>query len=133
MSWKSLVSAGLLCVMASPVLAAPTLTVTGSRRTTSTTGANNVRIWNIAVAPDLAHHPTGSPLALELAFRATGGNILGISSDQNEAPEATRVEKEDDPNGQPGERVFGWETLTDLGAGNMKPVGTQFSGADAVA
>ncbi|HEY3391536.1 MAG TPA: dockerin type I domain-containing protein [Lacipirellulaceae bacterium] len=132
MSWKSLVSAGLVCVLAAPVLAAPTLTVTGGRRTTSTTGANNVRIWNVAVSPDLALDPAGSPLALELGFRATGGNILGISSLQNMAPEATRVEKEDDPNGQPGQQVFGWETLVDLGGGNMKPVGTQVgSGADA--
>jgi hypothetical protein len=123
MSWKSLVSAGLLCVLASPVLAAPELKVTGGRRTTTTTGANNVRVWNVAVSPDLALDATGSPLALELGFRATGGNILSISTAQNSgpAPEIIRVEHSDNP----GAQVFGWEALTDVGGGNMQAVGLQ--------
>jgi hypothetical protein len=135
MSWKSLVSAGLLCVLASPLLAAPTLTVTGGRRTTTTTGANNVRIWNVAVSPDLALDPTGSPLALELGFRATGGNILGISSTQNQTPEVNRVEHTDNP----GAVIFGWETLSDTDGdgsvetnGDDEPVGHQVgTGANA--
>jgi hypothetical protein len=95
------------------------------------------RVWNVAVAPDLTASPTGSPLALELGFRATGGNILSITGAQNAKPAIpdpapARVEHEDDPNGQPGNVIFGWETLTDVGAGNMQPIGTQIgTGANA--
>jgi hypothetical protein len=129
MSWKSIVTAGLLCVLASPAFADPTLTVTGGRQTRTAVVANQKRVWNIAVAPDLTASPTGSPLAIELGFRATGGNILSISGAQN-AP--SRVEHEDDPNGQPGNTIFGWEALTDVGAGNMRPIGTQIgTGANA--
>jgi hypothetical protein len=131
MSWKSIVTAGLLCVLASPVFADPTLTVTGGRLTRTAVPANLKRVWNVAVAPDLTASPSGSPLAVELGFRATGGNILSISSDQNEP---SRVEHEDDPNGQPGNVIFGWETLTNLGGTppNMQPIGTQIgTGANA--
>jgi hypothetical protein len=124
MSWKSIVTAGLLCVVASPSFADPTLTVTGSRLTLPPVPANARRVWNIAVAPDLALSPTGSPLAVELGFRATGGNIISASAAQN----ATRVEHADNP----GNVVFGWEALTDVGGGNMQPVGIQVgTGANA--
>lgn len=116
MNCKRLATACLLCVLATPVLADPTLTMMGGRR-----------IWNIAVAPDLVISPGGTPLALELGFRAVGGDILGVSAAQNMPPIATRVEHLN-----PGEVIFGWETLTDLGDGNMKPVGTQVgTGANA--
>jgi hypothetical protein len=130
MSWKSIVTAGVLCVLASEAFAqGPTLAVTGGRQTRTAVAGNLRRVWNVAVAPDLTVSPTGSPLAVELGFRATGGNILSISGAQN-AP--SRVEHEDDPNGQPGETIFGWETLVDVGAGNMKPIGTQIgTGANA--
>ncbi len=134
MSWKSIVSAGVLCVLASPVFGDPTLTVTGSRLTLPPVPANARRVWNVAVSPDLVLSPTGSPLAVELGFRATGGNIISISGAQN-AP--SRVEHEDDPNGQPGNRIFGWEAQVDVGGGNMQPIGTQVgtgaATADAVA
>jgi hypothetical protein len=68
--------------------------------------------------------PDGSPLALELGFRATGGNILSASAAQN----FVRVEHTDNA----GNAIFGWETLTDVGGGNMKPVGIQIgTGANA--
>ena len=86
MSWKSIVTAGVLCVLASPAFADPTLTVTGGRQTRTAVVANQRRVWNVAVAPDLTASPTGSPLAVELGFRATGGNILSISGAQNAAP-----------------------------------------------
>jgi hypothetical protein len=126
MSWKSIVSAGVLCVLASPVFADPTLVITGSRNNRAATPR---KVWNVAIAPDLTASPGGSPLAVELGFRAIGGNIISISSDQNEP---SRVEKEDDPNGQPGNVIFGWEALTDVGGGNMQPIGTQVgTGANA--
>jgi len=94
-------------------------------------------VWNVAVAPDLTASPTGTPLAIELGFRATGGNILSLSGAQNSAPAVPppavpRVEHEDDPNGQPGNTIFGWEAVVDVGGGNMQPIGTQIgTGANA--
>jgi hypothetical protein len=126
MSWKSIVTAGLLCVLASPVFADPALVVTGSRLNRA---ATPTRVWNISVSPDLAISPGGSPLAVELGFRAIGGNIISASAARNMP---SRVEHANDPNGQPGNAVFGWETNTDLGGGNMKPVGVQVgTGANA--
>jgi hypothetical protein len=122
MRWKQLFAVGLIGALASPAFAEPTLTVTGSRLTRTTVPANARRIWNIAVTPDLALSPTGSPLALELGFRATGGNIISASAAQN----SRRVER---PN-NPGNVIFGWETLTDVGGGNMQPVGIQIGTGD---
>jgi hypothetical protein len=121
MSWKSLVTASLLCVLASPAFAAPTLTVTGSRLTK---GATPVRIWNIAASPDLALSATGSALALELGFQATGGNITSISAAQNidgADPSSTgRVYTAQNA----GNQIFTWQTTTDVGGGVLKYVGT---------
>ncbi len=123
MSWKSLVSASLLCVLASPAFAVPTLTISGSINNQQT--APVVRVWNVAVGPDLA---LGSPtsLALELGFQATGGNILSISAAPNmaalAAPAAARVDYDTNP----GNLIFDWQPTVDIdpGAGvNMKPVG----------
>jgi hypothetical protein len=87
--------------------------------------SNARRVWNIAVAPDVNLSPGGSPLALELGFQATGGNIISASAAQNMP---TRVERNDNP----GNPIFGWETLTDVGGGNMQPVGIQIgTGANA--
>lgn len=125
MSWKSLVTAGLLCVLASPAFAAPTLTISGS---INNKAASPVRVWNVAAAPDLAlDSPTA--LALELGFQATGGNILSISATPNMAAAAAPAPARVDFDTNPGNVIFGWETLTDLGGGNMKPVGVQIGTA----
>jgi len=125
MSWKSLVTASLLCVLASPLFAAPTLTVTGSRLTKPAVPANAKRIWNIAVAPDLGIATGGdTPMALELGFLATGGNITAISSSQNAPARVADLTN-------PGNPIFGFET-TDPAANN-KPTGLQFNGARAFA
>jgi hypothetical protein len=61
-----------------------------------------------------------------LGFRAIGGNIISASAAQN----ATRVEHADNP----GNVIFGWEALTNLGGTppNMQPVGIQVgTGANA--
>ena len=124
MSWNRLLFASLFFSLALPAIAEPTLTMTGSRLIRTIVPANARRLWNIAVAPDLALSPSGSPLALELGFKATGGNIIAASAAQN----STRVER---PN-NPGNVIFGWETLTDVGGGNMQPVGVQVgTGANA--
>ena len=125
MSWKSLVTAGLLCVLASPAFAAPALTVTGS---INNKAGSPVRVWNVAATPDLAlDSPTA--LALELGFQATGGNILSISATPNMAAAAAPAPARVDFDTNPGNVIFGWETLTDLGGGNMKPVGVQIGSA----
>ena len=108
MSWKSLVSAGLMCIVASPVLAAPTLSVTYDGM-----DAGN-HLWNVSVTPDVAD----TPLAFELGFRSLGGNITNVQAIN--PPLDTE---------NPGNPIFGWETLTDVGGGNMKPEGIQFGNA----
>ena len=50
MSWKSLVTAGLLCVLASPVLATPTITVTPSSTKNATATANG-RLPSLRMLP----------------------------------------------------------------------------------
>jgi hypothetical protein len=111
MSWKSLVSAGLLCVLASPALAAPALTgVKGGTVASNNLNAAGNWVWNINIAPDTALTPdaTGTPLAAELGFTsnrpvvaATRGS--GFDTDISGA------------NANPGNVIFGWETLTNLG------------------
>lgn len=90
MSWKSLVCAGLVCVLASPVFAAPTLKV----RDGGLDGGN--RVWNVTVAPE-----TGpSSLAVELGFDPTGATIVSATSN---------ADWEDDgvaPVGNPGNNPF---------------------------
>ncbi len=115
MSWKSYLTAGLLCVLASPAFAAPTLTVTGSRLTKPASGTP-VRVWNIAVTPDFTSTAGAStPLALELGFEATGGNILSINVTGNEA----RVPSANNP----GNKIFGGETIDPTA--NNNPAGLQ--------
>ena len=57
MSWKSLVSAGLLCVLASPAFAVPTLHVESGGL-----NASGDWIWNVSITPT----GTTSPVAAEL-------------------------------------------------------------------
>jgi PEP-CTERM motif len=111
MSWKSLVSAALLCVLASPALAVPTMSgVKGG-----TVASNNLNpagdwVWNINITPDYALVPdtSGTPVAAELGFTsnrpveaATRGS--GFDTDISGAL------------ANPGTVIFGWETLTNLG------------------
>ena len=128
MSWKNLASVAVCALLASPAWAQPTLTITGGRQN----GAN--RVWNVAVTPDDSlfnvscaicdpANTLGGALALELGLRATGGNILSVSAANN----ATRIEQP----ANPGNVVFGWETLTTLDDGDF-PVGIQVgTAADA--
>jgi hypothetical protein len=76
MSWKSLVTAGLLCVLASPAFAAPQLDIISGGLDPTT----SQWIWNVRIAPTAA----GSPLDAELAFGVTAGG--GIKSVTNDSP-----------------------------------------------
>jgi hypothetical protein len=126
MSWKSLVTASLLCVLASPAFAAPGLVITGGVRNTL-----GNRIWNVAASPDLALSAPGTSLALELGFQSTGGNIISISALPNEdtvTPANGRVFTDQNT----GNQIFTWQTTSDVGGGVFKYVGTQAgSGANA--
>jgi hypothetical protein len=67
MSWKSLVSAGLLCVLASPAFAVPQLEIVSGGLNSSGNW-----VWNVRIAPTAA----GTPMDAELAFKATAGGAL---------------------------------------------------------
>ncbi len=62
MSWKSLVTASLLCVLASPAFAVPQLEIT-SGGLDPTTGN---WVWNVRIAPTT----NTTPVATELGFTA---------------------------------------------------------------
>src|SRR5688572_31349527 len=110
MSWKSLLSAGLVCVLASPVLAVPALTVTNQ----GLNAAGNW-VWRVQVAPTNPIPGTSTPLAAELGFReTTASELLG----------ATRVNPTTNfDTVNPGTQIFTWEAP---GSGtNNKPEGLQ--------
>ncbi len=114
MSWKSLVTAGLLCVLASPAFAVPSLTISNG----GLDGSGNW-IWNVTVTPTAA----STPVAVELGLRETTAGSQLLTATKN----ATNFDTDN-----PGTVIFGWETLTDVdpGAGvNNKPVGLQTNAA----
>jgi len=136
MSWKSLVTAGLLCVLASPVFAAPNMAIVSNAGTGATNGhldANGNWIWTVQVTPDLAAVPdaSGTPVAAELGFTSTStrsGDVPG----QGNVLSATR----NPANGtgsfdtiNPGAVIFSsWQTSTNglLDANsNNRPTGIQ--------
>lgn len=139
MSWKSFVTAGLLCVLASPAFAAPTVSMThnGTQANAYLNDDGNW-VWTVVLSqsnpavdlpdPDgggpLGDPTPGSPLAAELGFTAAGGALVSASKN------ATDFDKDN-----PGNVIFGWEALTNLGGsgacdsatpGNC-PVGLQVS------
>ncbi|MGD9634693.1 MAG: PEP-CTERM sorting domain-containing protein [Pirellulales bacterium] len=84
MSWKSIVITGLLCVVASPVLAAPTLSIDLVRSGgLPVLDASGNWQWSVSVSPDaalFADNPpngTGGSLAMELALAFSGAPIVG--------------------------------------------------------
>ncbi len=119
MSWKSLVTAGLMCVLASPVLAAPSVSAVGGGTQAGTSGyldANGDWVWQVRVAQsftDPTGTPPGNPAAAELGFQqasvrpgAAAGNIAVNATNNNATVWDTN---------NPGNVIFGWETLTNLG------------------
>jgi hypothetical protein len=79
MSWKSLVTAGLLCALASPVFAAPTLTlVPGGTFASNHLDANGDWVWKVQVTPDFTLLPdtTGTPVAMEVGFTSTNRDLI---------------------------------------------------------
>jgi hypothetical protein len=76
--------------------------------------ANGNWIWNVTITPTA----TGTPLAAELGFKATGSGLAGATAN---------VAVFDTPN--PGTQIFNWEALTDVDTDpavtNNRPVGLQ--------
>jgi PEP-CTERM motif len=109
MSWKSLVTAGLVCILASPALAVPSLNISNGGL-----DASGNWIWNVTITPTGAT----SPLAGELGFRETtaGSQLVSVAKGTDYTGANTD---------NPGTQIFAWEVLTDVGGGNMKPVGLQ--------
>jgi len=124
MSWKSFLSASVLCVVASPAFAAPAIDAVGGASGPSGGASSNfldvngnwvfkVRIANTSPVPDL---PTGSPLAAELGFLAS--NTLLTASNPSTLDSGTGFDKSN-----PGTSIFGWENP---GTGtNNNPEGLQ--------
>jgi hypothetical protein len=94
MSWKSLVITGLLCVVASPVLAAPTLSIDLVRDGSNLpvlTAAGDWQ-WVVSVTPDaalFADNPpngVGGSVAVELAIEATGSSLVSVTKNATNFP-----------------------------------------------
>jgi hypothetical protein len=120
MSWKSLVTAGLICALASPAFAAPTLSAAkGGSQANSYLDANGNWVWNIQIS-NSNPIPTGSSaLAAELGFKATNANSGIVSNATNLSSGAG----DDFDTSNPGANIFGWETP---GTGtNGEPEGVQ--------
>jgi hypothetical protein len=109
MSWKSLVTAGLLCVLASPAFADPSVSVTNGGL-----DANGNWIWNVQIS-NSNPIPTGdSPLAAELGFKETVSSLISAAA-LNPGTNFDTV--------NPGKAIFGWEVN---GTGtNNNPEGVQ--------
>jgi PEP-CTERM motif len=103
MSWKSFVTAGLLCVVASPVFAAPALTIVkGGTFANNHLNANGDWVWKVNIATSNPIPSGSSPLDAELGFTVTGGALL----DANNL--STGAGNQFD-NVVPGSPIFGWE------------------------
>src|SRR6476660_8350269 len=104
MSWKSFITAGLLCILATPVFAdptKPTLEVINDGL-----DANGNWVWYVRIAPSDAARTnangpsTGSPMAVELGFRTNTASPLKAVTNNNATVWDTDT---------PGKTIFGWE------------------------
>jgi hypothetical protein len=132
MSWKSLVTAGLLCVLASPVFAAPNMgLVAGGTIANSHLNASGQWVWTVTVTPDLTLVPdsSGTPVAIEAGFTSSStGAVAGqggvINASRNPASGTGSFDTIN-----PGSVVFStWQTSTNglLDANsNNRPTGIQ--------
>jgi hypothetical protein len=123
MSWKSFVTAGLLCVIASPVFAAPTVSIVpGGTFASNRLNADGDYVWNVRLfqsspivdVDDGGPLLPGSPLGAELGFRETVSEVLN----------AVNMNDGFDFNTNPGNGIFGWETLTDTDGSGSTNNGT---------
>ncbi len=123
MSWKSLVSAGLMCVLASPLFAAPTLRVING----PALDAQGNWVWTATIETSF----TDTPVAAELGFNAnrnvtggTGGVTRGAAFPVT-VPNTTTNPGEDIPS-------FDWEVVGTSGFPEGVQVGTVGTDAEEV-
>src|SRR6266576_3778579 len=113
MSWKSLITAGLFCLLASPAFAVgPTMNIVpGGTNASSRLDANGSWVWNVQITPDQTLVPdlTGTPVAAELGF--TSNPVVSA---------ATQGSGFDTLN--PGKSIFGFEVPGSCAA-NGNPCG----------
>jgi len=108
MSWKSLVTVSLLCVLASPVFAAPSLQITSAGL-----NAQGNFVWNVQISTSTA----STPVAAEMGFQIGGTDLLNAAR-VNQATNFDTL--------NPGNAIFAWQTGTLLDAtSNNKPTGIQ--------
>jgi hypothetical protein len=124
MSWKSIVITGLLCVVASPVLAAPAV----SAKLLGLDAAGNWT-WEVSVDPDdtLFTNPTndspdrgnGGSVTLEVGVSATGRGVVSAAPNLTNFPVPA-------PAGQPfGNAPAGWGT--DIDGDTIRDEGVRFN------
>jgi len=113
MSWKNFVSAGLMCVLASPAFAAPALTITSGGL-----NATGNFVWNVQISNSNPVPATSSPLAAELGFTLPSGVVSAATVNPGTNFDTAN----------PGKAIFGWEAP---GTGtNNNPEGLQTSVAN---
>jgi len=128
MSWKSFLTAGLLCVLASPLFAQPGPTVTirpGGTFANNHLNAAGEWVWNAYINPDLGLNTNGAdpgtPVAAEFGFRFNSAVLS-----------ATVLNTTIFDTLNPGKSVFGWESTSPGGNpcnANGNPCGIQIGGA----
>jgi len=118
MSWKSFITAGLFCVLASPLFAGtPTITVRpgGEAATGNHLNAAGQWVWNVYINPDLSLNTNGAdpgtPVAVEMGLRF---------NDNVSSAVVTNPAIFDTLN--PGKSIFGWEVPGSCNA-NGNPCG----------
>jgi hypothetical protein len=150
MSWKSFITAGLLCVVASPVFAVPTIQMTKGTagqapEANNYLDANGDFVWQVRLSQsnprvDLTGKGTitssGSPLAAELGFVTQNGGNAGTTNPSTVTGAVVNTAEFVDAN--PGNAIFGWEDTQPLGgSGDCDtpvngecPVGLEWSATD---
>ena len=141
MSWKSIVITGLLCVLASPALALPTVSATNLGL-----DASGNWIWEVTVDPDdtLFTNPNeganpdrgnGGSVAIEVGVQATGSGVVSAAANLTNFPNPSAA-------GPPfGHAPAGWSILagsvsatypngrSDVDADTVQDEGVRFSAA----
>jgi hypothetical protein len=132
MSWKSLVTTGLWCVLASPVFAAPNVgLVTGGSAASGRLDAAGNWVWSVKVTPDQTLMPlgdaTGTPVAAELGFSSTSTGTVAGQGNLLNAARLNQATNFDTLN--PGTQIFAWQNVVALqdAASNNKNTGIQTS------
>src|SRR4051812_16438085 len=129
MSWKSLVTAGLFCVLASPAFGqGPNMSLIKSGTQAGTSGnlnANGNWSWTVTVTPDqtiVTPAASGTPVDVELGFSSTSNGAAvgqgGLKAVTNATPSVFDT-------ATAGNSIFGWEIPYTPAGGTSKPEGVE--------